>query len=368
MKLWKIFEGFEMNPTLELLRQIRSPFETDKILEDPKESKIIYQYAFKNRVGLLYLLSLKKTGCLDELTAEYEKLDFRARETLATTGRAGEVLNRSGIDYVIFKTIRPYAATPNDVDILCLDGESGYKKAINALYKAGYLTFDNGAPMQILFSDPRGRGIATWDKKGGIYYVDLYKAPATDFFVYLDPGKLKDHIIFTNLNGYPIKILRPEVELAAILMHSVFPETTFALEIFYTICFSLAYFTVEQIDRLVDFAEASHLTFPIRVCLSLSTFLHSQAFGYVPKVMSQTLSRVGGRYQREIDSFNAKGMKTPYKLLTTSFFLSFIKKLREPSSLKSLGIQGVHMLNPFFLKDVFLSLYNKVTKGTYHQV
>ena len=318
-------------------------------------------------IGLLYLLKLKKLERLDKLISEYEKLDFRARETMVTAARAGKILNDAAIDYVIFKTIRPYPATPNDVDIVCLDGKSGYKQAIQSFYDAGYFTFDKFAPLQVQFSDPRGKGVATWDKKGGTFYVDLYRMPGADYFVYLDPRKLREQIVLTNLGGCEVKILRPEVELASILMHSVFPESTFPIEIFYTISYCLSHFDTEQIDRFIGFADNNCLNFPVRICLSLASFIHAEAFGYTPPVMTQITEEVGGEYQREISSFYANDMKAPYKYLAASFFLTFLNKLRDPTSLKSLGVQGFHMLNPVFMKDALSSLYKKVTAGTYAQ-
>lgn len=357
-----------MNPTVQLLREIGTPFEPNKVWAESEESQEIYRYAFKNRVGLLYLLRLKQLGRLDSLTSDYERLDFRARETMVTAARAGRILSQAGFDYVIFKTIRPYPATPNDVDILCLGDKFDYEKAVNTLCRAGYFTFAEQDPMQTLFSDPRGRDIATWDKKGGIYYVDLYKAPAVDFLVYLDSKKLKEHIVSIDLKEDRVKVLRPEVEMAAILMHSVFPETTYTLEIFYTIAHSLAGYSSEQIDRFVDFSYKSYLVFPVRVCLSLASFLHSEAFGYIPPVLGQLLETLGGKHEAEVEAFNAKDMKTPYKFLTSTFFVAFLKKLREPSSLKSVGVQGLHMLNPLFMTEAFLSLYRRLSKGTYAQV
>jgi len=356
-----------MNLTLNLIRQIGTPFKPDRVWEKAEESKEIYIYAFKNRVGLLYLLGLKEVGKLHKLGAEYEKLNYRAKETMVTAARAGKVLNQAGIDYVIFKSIRPFPATPNDVDIVCLDGKSGYKKAINALYKAGYFTFNKDAPMQVLFSDPRGKSKATWDKRGGIYYVDLYRAPAADHFIYLDPKKMRDGIVFKELNGYRVKILRPEIELAAILMHSVFPEKTFTLELFYSICHSFSKFDKEQLEKFIDFSRRNHIVFPIRVCLSITSLLHAEAFGYTPDAITQVLKEFGGEYRKEVLSFKAKNMETPYNFLVSSFFIAFFRKLKEPVSLKSLAVQGLHMLNPFFMKDVFVSLYKRTVKGTYAQ-
>jgi hypothetical protein len=357
-----------MNLTLKLLRQIGTPFETGKKYDEPEESEDVYNYAFKNRIGILYLLKLKNSDCLEKLKTEYENLSFRAKETMVTAAKAGKILSEAGIDYVIFKTIRPYPATPNDVDIVCLDGKVGYKKATDALFKAGYFTFQKDAPMQILFSDPHGMGSATWDKKGGIYYVDLYKAPAVDYFIYLDPEKMRNEIVFMELDGFQVKVLRPEVELAAILMHSVFPEKTFTLELFYSISYSFSNFDKKQIEKFLEFSRKNNFVFPVRICLTLTSLLHTEAFGYVPEVITNILTEVEGEYRKEIVSFRATNMKTPYNFLVQSFFISFLKKLREPVSLKSLGVQCAYMLNPFFLKDVFTSLYKRITKGTYEQV
>jgi len=357
-----------MNDTLKLIRQIGTPFEPDRVYAEPEECKAIYKYAFKNRIALLYLLGLKKSGRLDGLVGKYEELDFRSKETMVTAARAARVLNDIDVSYVIFKTIRPYPATPNDVDILCLDDSNNYRKAVKAFFDSGYVNLAGIAPMQISFADTRGGQLLNSDKIGGIYYVDLYKAPAVDYFIYLDPDKLKDEIVYSKLNGHSAKVLKPEIELPAILMHSVFPENTYTLELFYSICYCLAVFDKRQTDNFVNFSIKSNIAFPVRVCLCLTALLHYEAFGYIPDVLSKTLKAVGGGCPREVSAFRAKDMSTPYKFLPSTFWSAFFRKLKEAPSLKSLGVQGVHMLNPVFLKDFSVSLYRKLTKQTYNQV
>lgn len=177
--------------TIQLLQTIGSPF--SKHVVPPEESEELYQLAFKNRVGLLYLDALEKAGRLSRLRREWERLRFRAAETLVTTARLGKALGEAGVPYVVVKTLRPYPATPNDVDVLFLGPGKAYSEAAAALVRAGYVAEDaEPGPLQHLFFDQRGGEHPSWDKRGGIYYVDMYKEMATDYFIYGNKGKIRD--------------------------------------------------------------------------------------------------------------------------------------------------------------------------------
>ena len=316
---------------------------------------------------MLYLLSLKEKGKLNDLRQKYDELDFRAKETLITAVKAAKVLNDAEIDYVIFKTFRPYPATPNDVDIVCLEENSRYESALDAFRKAKYIEI-LPAPLQFTFCDPRGVNRASITKEGGIYYLDLYKEAGTDYFIYLDKSKLRWHRTNISLYGRTVKTLRPEVELAAILMHSVFPEMCYGLESFYTTCYDFAQFTREHMERFLDFARKNYILFPVRASLSLTAFLHQEAFGYVPEKIKSVLDRIGGIYRREIETLKDNDFKTPHKFALKTFLITFLIKVREITALKSLAVQGLHMLNPFFMKDVLKTLYEKRKSETYVQV
>ena len=354
-------------PTIRLLRMIGTPFEPGRVWEEAEESEELFQYAFKNRIGLLYLLALKEKGKLNALSRKYDELNFRAKETLVTAVRASEVLNDTGVDYIIFKTIRPYPATPNDVDIICLEEDSGYEKALNAFKKAEYIEI-LPAPLQFTFCDPRLTNKASITKEGGIYYLDLYKEAGADYFVYLDKSKLRSHRMNISLYGRTVKILCPEVELAVILMHSVFPEMSYGLESFYTTCYDFAQFTTEQVERFLHFVRRSYIVFPVRASLSLTAFLHRKAFGYVPEQIKNVLERTGGTYQAEIKVLRQNNFKTPHKFTFKAFLITFISKLRETTALKSIIVQLIHMLSFSFALDVFKSLHKKRTRETYIQV
>ena len=50
-----------------------------------------------------------------------------------------------------------------------------------------------------------------------------------------------------------------------------------------------------------------------------------------------------------------------------TFWITFLHKIKDNAALKSLFVQGLHMLNPVFFMDVMASLKNRFSeKGTYH--
>lgn len=363
----------QASPGIELLRQIGTPFDTGQRYALPLESEALFGHAFKNRIGLLYLKNLKDSGRLENLAPEYEKLAYREAQTKLTAARAGSVLDGLHVDYVLFKTMRPFPATPNDVDIICLGGRRDYERAVRAFFDLGYRNLAGPAPMQILFVDPRGlagKGVDA-HKKGGIYYVDLYRAPSADYFVYIDPAKLRGETVrmkIDGLDGHRTSVLKPEVELAAILMHSVFPEKTFTLELFYTICRWLKEFDGRQMERFVRFSVENHIRFPVRACFTIAVVLHREAFGFVPAELERVAGELGGIYGPEASAFRAGGLDGPYHFLLSSFYLAFLRKLWDPASMRSLAVQGWHMLSPRFAAGVFRSLWRRTANGDYHQV
>jgi len=269
---------------------------------------------------------------------------------------------------VVFKTIRSFPATPNDTDVIFLGTSGDFGKAVETLKSAGYFELDP-SPLQILFSDPRGEGIATWNKSGGIYYVDLYKEASTSYFVYLSKSRLRRHVIPTQVAGCSeVRVLRPEVELAAILMHSVFPEMTYGLENFYTTCYNFAQFGEGEINRFVEFTRRNHITLPVRANLSVTMALHQEAFGSIPEKLSSVLARMGGAYQREDKHIRGTGFRTPHKFRFPTYARAFLGKLIELPSLASLAVQIFHMLNPRFAKHMFVTIWEKRTRDTYVQM
>lgn len=357
-----------MNNSIDLLRIIGSPFDISGT-QQPVESEKMYKFAFKNRVGLLYLNALKQEKSLSKLTEEYEELNRRARETVLTAARAAKVFDDAQIPYVLYKTLRSYPATPNDVDIIFLGPGNQFESAKKALREAGYLQDAHSAPLQNLFVDPRGVEVASWDKKGGMYYVDLYLEASADYIIYIRKSELCGNVLRVPCGDEgTANVLNPEVELAALMMHSVFPENTFSLEMFYTICYAFANFQKENIEQFIGFIRRNYLVKPAIASLTITLALHKEAFGNHPGMMLEVVERIGKIHKGERVRLQARGFETPHKYGLNIFAGSVLNKLLDTRALMSFGNQALHMLNPKFALDVFKTIRRKLTQETYVQV
>ncbi len=195
-----------MNSTIKLLQILGSPFTqplSELALSDG-EVKELYDLAFRNKVGLFFLETLKRRGMdLGELQAEYDKGYFRYKETLVTAANISRVLDNAGVDHVIFKFFKPYPFTPSDVDVLFMCSDTRFRQAYKILFNDGYYRL-GAAPHQVIAYDLRG-GVENMDrsmwggKKGGIYYIDLYDEIAASHVIYMDKTKLKEFTFETDI-------------------------------------------------------------------------------------------------------------------------------------------------------------------------
>ena len=326
---------------------------------------MVYDLAFSNRVALLYLDIHRKPSWSDYLLKRYTELQDRFTKTYSVIADLSTLLNNfCPNNYAIFKSIKPYPATPNDTDVILFGDKEEFKKIITHLYCYGYF-FHEWAPMQTTICDPRGIGKTGKGKIGGTYYIDLYSEISTDYFLYIDKKCLKPYVFERQINGIKVKTLRQEIELAIILFHNVFPERTFQLEHFYM----PLYLLVNQnfnLHTFIQFTESQKLVHAIATNLTIIEYIHQDIFGFKPDPIVNLLKR-WGRNDFELNQFKQQGCEMPYLFSPKTFWKTFFHKSHDQSALKSLFVQGIHMLNPLFFADVVKSLRNRFNdKGTYH--
>jgi hypothetical protein len=344
--------------TIQLLQIIGSPFASslNSIDFSYDHIKKLFELAFENRVELLFLDALNKLNKINGLEEKYKKLRARHEMTLSVIAKAGYHLGASNIPYAVFKSIKPYPATPNDTDILCLGNKEAYKKGMDSFINAGYK--EHGiAPLQVNIYDPRGKGKIGPGKKGGIYYIDFYREVAADYFVYVNKKKLIPFIREQEIEGVKVKVLAQEPELAIVMFHNVFPEKTFHLEHFYLPLyrFSDPSFNINIFSR---FVEENQLKIAVRANLSLIAVLHKRAFGYVPASVSALLEK-WSEEKRETKKIYKNGISVPYYFTPAIFWRVAFYKLRDVRSIRSIFNQVFHMLNPKFSVDVVRIVFRR---------
>lgn len=349
-----------------LFEMIGSPFfDCNGKSYTDEELESVYDTAFENRVGLLYLSLNRSEGWSKSLEERYLNLKRRETMTLSVISELARVLNeRFRGQFAIFKSIKPYPAVPNDTDVIFFGSKRDYKKAYHYLFERGYM-FHEWAPLQKTIYDPRGISKIGKHKKGGTYYIDFYEEISTDYFSYLNKNKLEKHVVHKELNGVRIPTISLESELAIVLFHNVFPERTFQLEHFYLPLYYLSKDNF-QIDKFVEFIEENYMTLAIKSNFSLIASLHREVFGNVPEEVNYILDRFGVN-KRETDRLKKNDFYTPYLFTNKTYWTAFLEKSKELFCLKSLGVQAIKMINPIFFWEVVKSIKLRCTgRGNYH--
>ena len=354
------------NKTIRLLKSIGSPFVMERAFGEDRECDELFNYAFKNRIGLLYLDRLEKRGRIENLRKQYDKLLHRHKETLVTVANLAKVFNNGGVDYVIMKTIRPYLNTPNDVDVLFMGEKKNYPQALSVLKDANY-KYLKAAPRQIGFYDPRATEVRS-DKRGGIYHIDLYMELAADYVVYLDKKKLRSHQQeITVLDENKVSVLTLEAELAVTLMHGVFPARSYQLQDFYTTLYLLDQMDKEQINNFVDIVINGHIKRAIKAGLSVTARLHEVAFGFIPEKIMHALVSISAKTD-ESALIEKNDFNTPYTYSFLTFFKVFWERASDGRGFASFFVQGFYMMNPVFLKSVIEAVVSRQKGTSYEQL
>ena len=177
-----------MNITLKIIRTIDS---ARNERATPIKYNILdaYKHALKNKIGLLYLESLDKAGMLpNELKPELELQNEKLRKSLITVKRVAAVLNKARVNYVVYKSLMPFPATLNDVDMLVLDPNEGFRRASTALLRNSFDLIAQ-APLETLFHDRREQKHGDPEGKD-VYDVDLYNEIGASYIISIDKRKL----------------------------------------------------------------------------------------------------------------------------------------------------------------------------------
>lgn len=347
-----------------LFRTIGSPPGTGDMTPSSDQLEAMTEYAFKSRIGLLFLDECLRKGV--ELGPEarelHRSLTARRHATdevvVRLTKRLDEVAEG---EWVLFKSIKPFAATPNDTDWFPLD-PARHEELCAHLQADGQFKLLEVAPRQTTLIESSGEGITDTTKKGGVYYIDCYVYPSTDYFIYLDPRKLRDHVRMTEVNGHPVPVLSPHAELAAIMFHNVFPERSFTPESYYLIKDYLD--QIEATESLADFVNVcaeQKVEYAAATNLAITRDIDRGVFGIEDPRLAELLQLLGHSDLR-IKGFIPQG-KYPYEIPNKNFWTAFASKQRDRTSRRSTYVQLLHMLNPVFLADVLKVIWRRSVKG-----
>ena len=327
----------QINQTIELVKFIGSPFLPGAEAVDG-DTKELYAYAIRNRIPFFYLGALKRQDKLGELREEYDIRQKRYLRMLDAMVKISDFLDSINVESAIFKTIKPYPAVCNDVDVICLGSDKDYEKIIEAMLRAGY---EKAPPPSV---SPRQTKLVH-SVEGHV--IDLHKNIGISGIVYMDKKRLNKYKTKVKLtSGSRVNALTPQADLAIVMLHSIVSEQLYTLADYYTTVYNLTRMDAKGIDNFINTVKENHLTFVARIYLSLTSTLHQTVFGEIHEKLSSMLGRLGGTDKTETKRLVENEFKVPHKYLFITVIKALLEKMKERETRKSIWPQIRYSLNP----------------------
>lgn len=348
-----------------LMQTIGMPIGSGDFVPDEGMLEELTSFAFKSRVGLLFLDEcVKKGASLGPKASElHRSLSNRRIETDKVVVKLAMCLDQVAKgEWTLFKSIKPFASTPNDTDWFPFERSRHSELVEHLCSQGGGFKLMEKAPLQTTLIEEGGIGVTDTTKKGGVYYIDCYVAPSTDYFIYLDPRRMKNMTEIAIINGYPVTVLQPHAELAAIMFHNVFPEKTFTIESYYLVKRYLD--LMEERDLIGDFGDVCReqkVEYAAAANLVMVRQIDLAQFGIVDSRIKQILADLKLE-DITVPGFSGDGA-FPYAISTKVFWKAFLSKQRDRTSFLSTLNQFVHMLNPVFFVDVAQIVWKRTIRG-----
>lgn len=347
-----------------IFQTIGWPIGTGTVTPSPETVEEMTEFAFKSRVGLLFLDECLKRGvALGPSALElHQSLMLRRAATDRVVAKLARRLDEvAKNEWVLFKSIKPFASTPNDTDWFPFDMRR-HGELVAHLISDGNFKWMEEAPRQTTLIEAGGDGITDTTKKGGVYYIDCYVAPSTDYFIYLDPRRMRGHTELVEVGGYQVPVLTPHAELTAILFHNVFPEKTYTIESYYLVKRYLDLMEERgSLDDFVEMCREQKVEYASAVNLAVTRDIDSAQFGLDDPRITRIL-RALGHQELRVGGFDPLG-SFPYAFSSRVFWRAFASKQRDRTSFLSTLNQGVHMLSPVFFADVVKIIWRRTVKG-----
>jgi hypothetical protein len=347
----------QSNQTIELLRTIGSPLIGKKEpFVSGVESLELYDLAVKNKITLLYLVSLKQQGKLNKLKKIYDAEHAKYLKFLDSIVKASKILDAADIEYVIFKTIRPYPAVPGDVDVLLMGTTATYVKTNELFLQAGYKEWisEGVSPTLPDLIDP-----------GGGIVVDLQDELEVSYVIYMDKNKFRGHIFKRGiLPEVEIKTLTPEYDLATTIMHSQ-THNLYLLGEFYTLLYVLSGMNEREIDDFVAVLTENKITAAAKSFVTITSVLHKAAYGIIPEKLEYVRGELG--YEKlEAKRLVKSDFKMPHRYDISTLIKVILEKMWEKRFRMSVGMQMVKMLmNPRLIMFMIVEVFEMRRKKYY---
>jgi hypothetical protein len=263
------------------------------------------------------------------------------------------------MDYVVFKTLKPFPYVPSDIDLLFFSRDES-RKALALFARKGFRVLGSG-PLNF----------TVLNSENGIK-VDLYDEVMVSGTAYLDKRKLKEFVTETLINGFQVPVFAPEVELLCTIAHSFYKEQLYTLADFYTVLTNVTRFTSKQRDVFLKLAKTQCVQYACSLSLELTYLIHSKAFDERVREIEDIwkelcVESLFVSYARKKLKGKERRLKMPYKYDYVTVILGFLEKIVKDNGTRSTLPNQLRdlLLNPTFSTGFIQNLVNHALRETY---
>ncbi len=362
--------------TKQILEIIGTPYNEPVLKTTNLDFMKLYNHAYKNKIELLFLKSLEKNGLLNDLAKELKIQNKRKELQQNTWKRTVDVLNQIDCKYAIIKSIFPFDAVPNDVDVIILGNEKEYRKSIEHLQNNDFKLLeeasleanliDNTIPSiedyypvnEIDLSYNIGNKTIKIKNYYPVNEIDVYKEIGASKLIYMNKDKLakysqKIKIADRNVGGF-----KPHAEMIISMFHTIYPERIYTLLIHLLILDTVKKMKSKDYDEFIELCNEQKIKKGISIVLNITEKIQEEFFGEIPKDIHELHSLVGKREKIELK-------QVPYIYPMSDVIKSLSEKLKERKFLNSSFKQLVHMFNPNTTKFIIKVNRERSQRDTY---
>ena len=304
----------------------------------------LYHQARMNRIAFYFLSLLHENRLLPRsLIGDYLKLEIRYKRTTEKFIQVSSDLESLGVDFAIFKSLKPYPTTTVDIDTIIFDG---FKVAFDGLLSKGYVLWGYG-PESVTLRDP-----------DGVVGIDLYNEIAISKFIYFDKEYLRRFKARVDLNGLgKVMTLSREADLLVTIVHAVMKEWMFTIADHLTITYQLKDIEFEVLEEMALETLCSKVLY---LAVSISNTLHKIISGEdLVKFEGNRLSEF------ELGRLYHNNFKLPHKFHPLTVFQVLLERLHDRRSCRSVISQINYLANKRRARFFLDMLINHLVRTSY---
>jgi hypothetical protein len=337
-----------------LVKIIGMPNISPTCLNDVSEVtlKRLFPLAVKNKVPILFLeKALKLHSESEYLQTTYKTYSKRASVARSLIRRVCEVLNNVHLDFVIFKTVKPFPSFGADVDVILFSRED-FMQAFESLIQNGCKLDGYGAFSATLYSAPH------------VMNVDLHLQISVSRLVYLDTKLMRGHIAGINVDDTQVPVLDGPASIITYSAHSIYKEQILTYADFYTIVFEILQMDERKLEITANLANELHAGLCTKTTLLLADNLIRTILNRsVPEIRRAAelikVSTIEKKIIEYLTSNLEQNLKLPYGYPPSAVAAAFASKVfSDPILRGSVADQISEVITnlPYLLKNVLLHM------------